>query len=77
MIAKAQRVYTSTCEDCGQEFTRPSGRNLRRCYPCKRKRLEVNVDQMVQREGPYYELVVVRQVEHWTSEAQRLGINTE
>ena len=77
MISPAKRVYTSTCEDCGQEFERPSGRNLPRCYPCARKRLEANVDQMVQRQGPHYELVVVRQVEHWTSEADRLGISID
>ena len=32
---------------------------------------------MVQRQGPHYELVVVRQVEHWTSEADRLGISID
>ena len=67
-------VYYSVCDDCGETFERPKGRNQVRCYPCKRKRMVDNHSQMLDKSGPHYERLVTSQIKFWRAEAKRLGM---
>jgi predicted RNA-binding Zn-ribbon protein involved in translation (DUF1610 family) len=63
-----------TCESCGGEFERASGRRKKLCPDCKRTKLIENMDSQRERAGEHYEQTVVAQLRYWTKEARRLGI---
>ena len=75
MATTKKLLYTSTCRHCGCEFERPPGRRITACYPCRRARLEANMDASKRRAGPIYEGTVLHSVRYWVAEARRLDID--
>jgi hypothetical protein len=64
----------TTCTACGETFWRWKRRPRRYCPTCARNRQIQGTAGIQAREGPAYERSVLRALEHYTAEANRLGL---
>lgn len=62
------------CAECGVTFIRGRSQRQTTCPKCSRRRQVESSRQLKAKEGPIYDKMVARNLNHWTREARRLGI---